>query len=261
VKLSKKVKAVPQSASSKKKSTSRPEVSAKVVKTAQSRKKSAKGQKSGKAATPGAAKSNKKAVGRKPVSFTTTRSAIRAARAAEAAKARKRVQDARIARQLSERQVAHYEAAVGYLNLKKFAQARSRFEKAADGPDVALRHRAKVYAEICRSRIETSKLRLKSADDYYNYGIRLMNDRQVDEAEHHLGEALKRDPNADHVHYATAVLQAIKGDTAGVHRSLSRAIELNPRNRPLALNDSDLATVREDPSISDLLRPQRPPPG
>ena len=95
--------------------------------------------------------------------------------------------------------------------------------------------------------------------DYYNYGIRLMNDRQVDEAEHHLGEALKRDPNADHVHYATAVLQAIKGDTAGVHRSLSRAIELNPRNRPLALNDSDLATVREDPSISDLLRPQATP--
>jgi tetratricopeptide (TPR) repeat protein len=260
--VSKKAKSVPQSASLKKKPTSRPAAPAKkIAKTAPSPKKAAKGQKSGKAATPGAAKSNKKAVGRKPVSFTTTRSAIRAARAAEAAKARKRVQDARIARQLSERQVAHYEAAVGYLNLKKFAQARSRFEKAADGPDVALRHRAKVYAEICRSRIETSKLRLKSADDYYNYGIRLMNDRQVDEAEHHLGEALKRDPNADHVHYATAVLQAIKGDTAGVHRSLSRAIELNPRNRPLALNDSDLATVREDPSISDLLRPQRPPPG
>ena len=206
-------------------------------------------------------KAVKKAVGRKPVSFTTTGSAIRAAKAAEAAKARKRAQDARIARQLSERQAAHYGAAVGYLNIKKFAQARSRFEKAADGPDVALRHRAKVYAEICRSRIETRKLRLKSADDYYNYGIRLMNDRQVDEAEHHLGEALKLDPNADHVHYATAVLQAIKGDTAGVHRSLSRAIELNPRNRPLALNDSDLAAVREDPSISDLLRPQRPLPG
>jgi tetratricopeptide (TPR) repeat protein len=259
--VSKKAKSVPQSASLKKKPTSRPAAPAKkIAKTAPSPKKAAKGQKSGKAATPGAAKSNKKAVGRKPVSFTTTRSAIRAARAAEAAKARKRVQDARIARQLSERQVAHYEAAVGYLNLKKFAQARSRFEKAADGPDVALRHRAKVYAEICRSRIETSKLRLKSADDYYNYGIRLMNDRQVDEAEHHLGEALKRDPNADHVHYATAVLQAIKGDTAGVHRSLSRAIELNPRNRPLALNDSDLASMREDPSISDLLRPQALPP-
>ena len=171
------------------------------------------------------------------------------------------MQDARIARQLSKRQAAHYGAAVGYLNSKKFAHARSRFEKAADGPDTTLRHRAKVYVEICRSRIETSKLRLKSADDYYNYGIRLMNDRQLDEAEHHLSEALKLDPNADHVHYATAVLHAIKGDTAGVHRSLSRAIELNPRNRPLALNDSDLAAVREDPSISDLLHPHASPPG
>ena len=255
--MSKKVKSAPRSASSKKKSTSRPEASAKVVKTAQSRKKSAQGQKSGK----GAAKSAKKAIGRKPVSFTPTSSAIRSARAEQAAKARKRVQDARIARQLSERQAAHYEAAVGYLNSRKFALARSRFEKAADGPDATLRHRAKVYAEICRSRIETSKPRLKSVDDYYNYGIRLMNDRQLDEAEHHLSEALKRDPQADHIHYATAVLHAIKGNTADTHRSLSRAIELNPRNRPLALNDSDLAAVREDPSISDLLHPHASPPG
>ena len=232
-----------------------------MVKTAQSRKKSAKGQKSGKVATPGAAKSAKKAIGRKPVSFTPTSSALRFARAEEAAKARKRAQDARIARQLSERQAAHYEAAVGHLNNRKFAQARSRFEKAAGGPDATLRHRAKVYAEICRSRIEKSKLRLKSVDDYYNYGVGLMNDRQLEEAEHHLSEALKLDPNADHVHYATAVLHAIKGNTAGTHRSLSRAIELNPRNRPLALNDSDLAAVREDPSISDLLHPHASPPG
>ena len=150
--------------------------------------------------------------------------------------------------------------AVGYLNSRKFAQARSRFEKASDGPNTTLRHRAKVYAEICRSRMETSKLRLNSVDDYYNYGIKLMNDRQLDEAEHHLGEALRLAPGADHVHYATAVLHAIKGNTAGVHQSLRRAIELNPRNRPLALNDSDLAAVREDPSISDLLRPQGTPP-
>ena len=87
-----------------------------------------------------------------------------------------------------------------------------------------------------------------------------MNDRRLDEAEHHLSEALKRDPRADHVHYATAVLYAIRGDPEGAHRSLSQAIELNPRNRPLALNDSDLASMREDPSISDLLRPQALPP-
>ena len=259
--MSKKTQSVPQSASLKKKPPSRPAAPAKKIgKTAPSPKKAAKGQNSGKAAAPRAAKSAKKAIGRKPVSFTATGSAIRAARAEEAAQARKRAQEARIARQLSERQAAHYEAAVGHLNSRKFAQARSRFEKAADGPDTTLRHRAKVYAEICRSRMETSKLRLKSADDYYNYGIRLMNDRQLDEAEHHLSAALKLDPQADHIHYAIAVLHAISGNTVDAHRSLSRAIELNPRNRPLALNDSDLAAVREDPFIAELLRSSAPPP-
>ena len=259
--MSKNVKSAAKSASSKKKSAPPAKASAKAVKEAQSTKKLAKGQKSVKPATPTATKSAKKAIGRKPVSFSTVSSAIRSARAEEAAKVRKRAQDARIVRQLSERQAAHYEAAVGHLNSRKYAQARSRFEKAADGPDATLGHRAKVYAEICRSRIETRKLRLKGVDDYYNYGIKLMNDRQLDEAERHLGEALRLDPRADHVHYATAVLHAIRGNTAGVHQSLTRAIELNPRNRPLALNDSDLAPVREDPSISDLLRSKGPPPG
>ncbi len=254
----------PKSASTKKKSTSRPAAPVKkVAKAAPSPKKAAKGQKAAKATAPAVAKSAKKAVkkaaGRKPVSFTAVSSAMRIAKAEEAAKARKRAQDARIARQLSERQAAHYGVAVGHLNNRKFAQARSRFVKAADGPDATLRQRAKVYAEICRSRMETSKLRLKSSDDHYNYGISLMNDRRLDEAEHHLSEALKRDPRADHVHYATAVLYAIRGDAEGAHRSLSQAIELNPRTRPLALNDSDLESMREDPSISDLLRPQALP--
>ncbi len=259
--MSKNVKSAATSASSKKKSAPQAKASAKAVKKAQGTKKSAKGQKSGQPATPTATKSAKKAIGRKAVSLSAARSAIRSARAEEAARVRKRAQDARIVRQLSERQAAHYEVAVGHLNSRNFVQARSRFEKAADGPDTTLRHRAKIYAEICRSRIETRKLRLKSVDDYYNYGIKLMNDRQLDEAERHLGEALRLDPRADHVYYATAVLHAIRGNTAGVHQSLTRAIELNPRNRPLALNDSDLATVREDPSISDLLRSKGPPPG
>ena len=166
-------KSAPKSASTKKKSTSRPAApTKKVAKAAPSPKKATKGRESEKAAALGAVKSAKKAVGRKPVSFTAVGSAMRSARAEEAARARKRAQDTRIARQLGERQAAHYEVAVGHLNNRKFAQARSRFVKAADGPDATLRQRAKVYAEICRSRMETSKLRLKSSDDHYNYGIR-----------------------------------------------------------------------------------------
>jgi len=47
------------------------------------------------------------------------------------------------------------------------------------------------------------------------------------------------DPRADHVHYAMSVALALSGDGSGAYDSLRRAIELQPRNRMLARQDSD----------------------
>ena len=136
---------------------------------------------------------------------------------------------------------------------RRFDRALALFNEVAEGPHATLRHRARVHIKICRQQKESSKVQLKTAEEYYNFGIKFINERRLDDAERHLKQALRLDPKASHVHFARAVLGALRGDNESSYQSLKRAIELDPRNRYLALNDSDLAAVVGHPSISALL--------
>ena len=68
----------------------------------------------------------------------------------------------------------------------------------------------------------------------------MINARNLAEAKRHLDAALKLDSRAEHVHYALGVCLALSGDLTGAYDSLKRAIELQPRNRMAARQDSDL---------------------
>jgi hypothetical protein len=162
-------------------------------------------------------------------------------------------QAAKAERQLEQRQTEYYEKAVEYFNSRKFSRALPLLEKAVEGPNAALRHRAHVYADICRRQMSEEKVELKTADDYYNYGVKLMNDRRLEEAEHHLQRALRLAPKAGHVLYANAVLSALQGNAESAFGNLKRAIEIDPLNRVLALNDADLGSVMSHPPIAQLL--------
>ncbi len=162
-------------------------------------------------------------------------------------------QAAKAERQLEQRQTEYYEKAVALFNSRKFTRALGLLEKALDGPDATLRQRAKVYADICRRQITNEKVQLKTAEDHYNYGVKLMNDRRLDEAQRHLQRALQMAPKAGYVHYANAVLSALQGDAESAFGNLKRAIEIDPLNRVLALNDADLAGVTKHPPIVHLL--------
>lgn len=163
-------------------------------------------------------------------------------------------QAAKAERQSEQRQAEYYEKGIAHFNVRKFARALPLLEKAAEGPNTALRHRAHVYSEICRKQIGNQKVDLKTAEDHYNYGVRLMNDRRLTEAEHHLQRALRLAPKAAYVHYANGVLSALQGNTESAFGHLKRAIEIDPLNRVLALNDADLAGVAGRPPIARLLR-------
>jgi tetratricopeptide (TPR) repeat protein len=155
----------------------------------------------------------------------------------------------------AERQQAElYASAVEAFQAGKFKRAMEQFELVAEGPDAGLRHRAQVHVRICRQRTQSDKVELASVDDYYNYAVKLINDRRLDEAETHLNQALKKASGAGHVHYAKAVVAALRRESDAAFRSLSRAIELDPRNRLLARRDPDLAGVRDNAQIADLLQ-------
>ena len=167
---------------------------------------------------------------------------------------KERLKAARAQRESEDRQALLFGKAVKLFNSKKHPQALKLFEEVAGGPHPSLRHRAGVYVEICRQRLRPSKVKLKTADEYYNYGIQLVNERRLDEAESQFRNALKMQPRAAHVHLAAAILGALSGDIEKTYNSLKKAIALDPRSRILALNDADLSSVVDEPAIAKLLQ-------
>ncbi|MDA1313404.1 MAG: hypothetical protein O2968_08725 [Acidobacteria bacterium] len=156
-------------------------------------------------------------------------------------------------RKAQERQADYYDKASRAFQTRRFQQALMLFEKAAEGPDSTLSDRARVHVSISQRHVKPHQVKLKTADEFYHYGIRLINERRFDEAEKSLNQALKIQPRGAHIHFAAAILSALTKDTAGTYKSLKRAMELDPGIRVSALNDTDLAAAAKDPAISQLL--------
>jgi tetratricopeptide (TPR) repeat protein len=110
---------------------------------------------------------------------------------------------------------------------------------------------------MCDRRLQQAAPNLSSAEDYYNYGIALLNARKVAEARSHLERALEMSPGTDHIHYALGLAQALAGDLPKAYENLKRAIELEPRNRILARQDADFAPLASHPPFDALLYPEK----
>ncbi len=152
-----------------------------------------------------------------------------------------------------------YEMAVSYMNHQKYEKAMALFEKTEAGPFKELAERARVHLNICRQRLERRTVQLRTAEDHYNYAVAQINAGSLEEAEEHLNRALRQAPKADHVHYALATVQSLRGNIEAALETLKTAIDLEPRNRYLARNDSDFAALCEDPRYADLVYPEKDP--
>ena len=65
--------------------------------------------------------------------------------------------------------------------------------------------------------------------------------------------ALKRDPEAAHIHYGLASARARLGSIAAALESLERALNIQPTLRVRAQRDQDLAPLRSDPVFERLV--------
>jgi tetratricopeptide (TPR) repeat protein len=155
------------------------------------------------------------------------------------------------------KQLAAFEGAMKLFHARKLKEAREQFVLAAEGPERDVAQRARVHIAMCDRRLQQGAVHLQSAEDYYNYGIALINTRNIAEARQHLEKALQMAPGADHVHYALALAQALGGDLAGAHDNLKRAIDLEPRNRIIARQDADFAPLANQPPFDSLLFPEK----
>jgi tetratricopeptide (TPR) repeat protein len=155
------------------------------------------------------------------------------------------------------KQRSAFEAAMKLFHARQLREARELFVGAAGGPERDVAQRARLHIAMCDRRLEQAPVNLLSAEDYYNYGVALINTRNVTEARVHLEKALEIAPDADHVHYALALALALGGDPKRAYESLRRAIELEPRNRIIARQDQDFAPLAHQPPFDALLYPEK----
>ena len=152
-----------------------------------------------------------------------------------------------------------FASAVNLFSNNEFAKARGILGRLVKTPAADLAERARVYLNICNQRLSRSILHLKTADDFYNHGVQLANQGNLEEAEECLKKALKLDPKCDYIHYAMATTQALRENVEGVLEHLQKAIELNAQNRYLAQKDPDFSNLEEDPRFTEMIYPEKSP--
>jgi len=155
------------------------------------------------------------------------------------------------------KQLDSFEAAMRLFHARQLPAARQLFETAAAGPELDVAQRARLHIAMCDRRLQQPAVELRSAEDYYNYGVALINLRRIAEARTHLERALEMSPDKDHIYYALALAQALGGDLTNAHANLKRAIELEPRNRIMARQDADLAHLATQAPFDSLLYPEK----
>ena len=161
------------------------------------------------------------------------------------------------ARNAAQAQLKSFEQAIRLFHARKFGEARELFVKVQAGPNREMAHNADLHTRMCDRRLEQPAVDLKTAEEHYNYGIAMINARNLADACQHLEAALKLEPQADHVLYALALCKGLSGDVSAAHDHLKRAIELEPRNRIAARQDADFAQFSDQPQMQQLLFPER----
>ncbi len=153
-------------------------------------------------------------------------------------------------------QLKSFERGIQLLHRRNYREAKESFEKSKTGPSREVSAKAALHIAMCERRLAAPAPEPNSAEDHYNYGVALINNRSLDQARKHLLIALDMEPRGDHIHYAMGVCQWLSGDAGGAYDSLKRAIELQPRNRMVARQDSDLDSMAAQPRFSRLFHPE-----
>jgi len=142
---------------------------------------------------------------------------------------------------------------------------KEKFEKASEmltnflekyAMEKELADRARIYIEICRERAKEGKesISLKTAEDYFQYGVYKTNSGEFEEALKSLEKALKLSPDDGKILYATADLYCLMGQTDSCLENLKKAIQADKFFRILAQNETDFEPLWEEKKFKLITR-------
>ena len=137
----------------------------------------------------------------------------------------------------------------------RFGEARNQFrvllEKYFQVSEVAAR--ARTYLAVSEARLRTESILPRDADSLYDRGVIELNRGEYVAAQEMFERALKREPEAAHIHYGLAATRARLGAVDLALQSLQRALDLQPTLRVRAQHDHDLTALRNDPDFDRLV--------
>src|ERR1051325_2757080 len=137
----------------------------------------------------------------------------------------------------------------------RFAEARNQFrilvDKYSQVAEVAAR--ARTYLAIAESRLRTESILPRDADSLYDRGVIELNRGEYVAAQEMFERALKREPEAAHIHYGLAATRARLGSIDLALESLQKALDLQPNLRVRAQHDHELNPLRNDPDFDRLI--------
>ena len=148
-----------------------------------------------------------------------------------------------------------FEQAVKVFNRRQFAEAKTLFENmvAKYPQELEILARVQVYLQVCHQRLASATSTPETASTLYDQGVFALNKGDLKAARSLFERALELNPRDPHLFYSMAVtlLQSGQVDECLVH--LERCIQLQPRFRSQALNDSDFTELRENRQFLALL--------
>jgi tetratricopeptide (TPR) repeat protein len=146
--------------------------------------------------------------------------------------------------------VARYEQGIRFLQEHKFADAAAAFQSVLTQypEEKELNDRVRLYLALCERQSKSAPEPGTTEERLYAATLAL-NAGDSATALHHLGKIVGQDPDHDGALYMLAVVHALREDSATALTYLQRAIERNPENRSLALQDNDLERLMQDESV------------
>lgn len=140
-----------------------------------------------------------------------------------------------------------FQEALEALHKKKWKAAADKLEKVlaeTDQPEVGAR--ARQYLRMCQSQLDGPA---QDEGDKFLQAVVLKNRGDLDDA---LKLAKGGPKDDDRFIYLTASIHALQEDAKKAEEALSRAVEINPKNRVYAYHDPDFSHLREDEEYAHL---------
>jgi tetratricopeptide (TPR) repeat protein len=158
-------------------------------------------------------------------------------------------------RQVSSAVLRAFEQAVKVFNRRQFADAKPLFENLQTRfpNEVEIIAHAQTYIQVCNQKLAHSGSTPRNADELYDRGVFALNIGDFPQARSFFEKALRLRPDEPHLLYSLAATHAQTGSLDQALDYLKRSIQVQPRFRSQALNDTDFSGLRENKQFLELL--------